>query len=109
MVAIVIILAAVIAAFVFSPDTSKLEKKTVNVTVSSVEILNNGWPYSSSYHYRVGFTSGDIIVFGKDVYLSEDIKSAGFTQIVVPGESYRMTYTRSYKEWTLVGVRPPDK
>lgn len=101
MVAITIILVAVITAFVFSVVGTTTENKTVNVTVSSIEITTDGY-------YRVGFASGDIIVFGRDAYLSEDIKPV-FARIIVPGE-YRMTYTRvNYNRWTLVDVRPPDK
>lgn len=106
MVAVTIILAAVVGAFIFSAlnkESDGREWKTVNVTVDNVTVIPGGMFSSDSY--RVLFGNGDVVVFGKDVNIGENITD--FKNVVVNNGSYQMVYSRynTGYNWILTEVR----
>lgn len=104
MMAITVILAAVIVAFVFGVALSgNTGVKMVNVTVTNVTVVPGQWFYAD--RYLIFFKNGDRIMFGKtgevEVVTDKDVK------LLLAGHSYSLTYQKvqGYGYWTLTDFK----
>jgi flagellin-like protein len=108
-IAIIIIVAATIAVFIFGgpENTSEYTVKIVNVTITNVTVLPERFGYSSEY--RLSFSNGDLLTFGGpgDVLIGGSLPRTGFEKLFLDNHSYMMTYKKSSSEeirWTLTNV-----